>query len=84
MDDKNYHLSIEGISFEPMTEDEAHAVYNEHGKLVEADIGGIGHVTAAKLIKKFRSVEGVGDAATEEIASIEGVSERMAERIKGR
>ena len=64
-----------------MAESQQHSVDIEKWlKLIRAD--NVGPTTFAKLIKHFGSVGAIKEATTSELASVEGISTSLAEKIK--
>jgi len=56
----------------------------DHLKSKLSDIEGVGPKKQAALIRRFRSVKAVFEASKEELMQVEGISERLAERILGK
>ena len=46
------------------------------------DIEGIGEVKKQELLKKFGSIEKIKEAEIEEISSIKGINEKLAQKLK--
>lgn len=78
---RNHHLTLEGVSFEPLTREEDDEIRDLHRKLVREDIYGVGPVTAAKIVYKYRTHSELVEATADGLAAIDGISERGAKQI---